>query len=322
MPTIKDIGLWGPRIQKAYADMGILGFADTDLDALAARDEAIADGASTSGEDEIARHCAAPGATAEGRSERMGRARTQDEGSRARDRGRARDDPLLHPRGAAARAPAAWAQRRLVRRVVRRAHPLIKELQQKRYLPLRVIKAIVRGDVPASAHEMQALGALDGRLGPSGDAAQAAARERLSALAHRTGLAVREIKDLAAAEAIEIGTHDGDHWVEGPGVRLVELWARLRAAGFTSDRGFRAEQARLYVDMVRWLAREELREFTKGLAGRVDGDTLARMAEDGIQIGSEIIALLRRAALLRFVAQGNLEDVAPPDTAASRARGA
>ncbi len=34
VPTIKDIGLWGPRIQKAYADMGILGFADIDVEAL------------------------------------------------------------------------------------------------------------------------------------------------------------------------------------------------------------------------------------------------------------------------------------------------
>ena len=42
VPTIKEIGLWGPRIQKAYADMGILGFADCDLDALAQRDEDIA----------------------------------------------------------------------------------------------------------------------------------------------------------------------------------------------------------------------------------------------------------------------------------------
>jgi len=43
VPTIKEIGLWGPRIRKAYADMGILGFADADLDALASRDEAIAE---------------------------------------------------------------------------------------------------------------------------------------------------------------------------------------------------------------------------------------------------------------------------------------
>ncbi len=41
VPTMKDIGLWGPRIRKTYADMGILGFADEDLDALSARDEEV-----------------------------------------------------------------------------------------------------------------------------------------------------------------------------------------------------------------------------------------------------------------------------------------
>jgi hypothetical protein len=42
VPTIKDIGLWGPRIQKAYADMGVLPFAEVSLDDLAVRDEAAA----------------------------------------------------------------------------------------------------------------------------------------------------------------------------------------------------------------------------------------------------------------------------------------
>jgi hypothetical protein len=41
VPTMKDIGLFGPRIRKAYADMGILGFADMDLDALSAADERV-----------------------------------------------------------------------------------------------------------------------------------------------------------------------------------------------------------------------------------------------------------------------------------------
>ena len=44
VPTIKDIGLWGPRVRKAYADMGLLGYADADLDQLSARDEQIAAG--------------------------------------------------------------------------------------------------------------------------------------------------------------------------------------------------------------------------------------------------------------------------------------
>ena len=44
VPTIKDIGLWGPRIRKAYADMGILGFADVDVEALMKDDERVAEG--------------------------------------------------------------------------------------------------------------------------------------------------------------------------------------------------------------------------------------------------------------------------------------
>ena len=39
VPTMKDIGLWGPRVRKAYADMGILGFADVDLEVVMAQDE-------------------------------------------------------------------------------------------------------------------------------------------------------------------------------------------------------------------------------------------------------------------------------------------
>jgi hypothetical protein len=39
VPTMKDIGLWGPRIQKAYADMGIIGFAEANLEELSVKDE-------------------------------------------------------------------------------------------------------------------------------------------------------------------------------------------------------------------------------------------------------------------------------------------
>jgi len=43
VPTLKDIGLWGPRIQKAFTDMGVMAFADTDLDAVMAEDEQAAE---------------------------------------------------------------------------------------------------------------------------------------------------------------------------------------------------------------------------------------------------------------------------------------
>jgi len=42
VPIVKDIGLWGPRIQKAYTDMGVIGYADVDIDALHDADDSIA----------------------------------------------------------------------------------------------------------------------------------------------------------------------------------------------------------------------------------------------------------------------------------------
>ena len=42
VPILKDIGLWGDKIQKAFADMGVLGFAEADIDAAMAEDEEAA----------------------------------------------------------------------------------------------------------------------------------------------------------------------------------------------------------------------------------------------------------------------------------------
>jgi hypothetical protein len=43
VPIIKDIGLWGPRIQRAFTDMGVMAFAETDLDAEMSNDERAAE---------------------------------------------------------------------------------------------------------------------------------------------------------------------------------------------------------------------------------------------------------------------------------------
>ena len=61
-----------------------------------------------------------------------------------------------------------------------------------------------------------------------------------------------------------------------------------------------------YVDFARWLAREELLIFTHGVTGRVDVETLRPMAEAGITLVNQIIALLRKATILRYVAEGNV----------------
>ena len=42
-PCVKDIGLFGDKVQKAFADMGVLDMAGVDLAALMKQDEDLAD---------------------------------------------------------------------------------------------------------------------------------------------------------------------------------------------------------------------------------------------------------------------------------------
>ena len=43
VPNVKKIGLWGPKVQKAFVDMGVMQFSDLDPDESFARDEQIAE---------------------------------------------------------------------------------------------------------------------------------------------------------------------------------------------------------------------------------------------------------------------------------------
>src|SRR5581483_551225 len=197
----------------------------------------------------------------------------------------------------------AWYDSSFVERI-----RLIKDLQGRRFLPLHVIKAILAGEAAPRPAEVQTLLDLDGRLFRTAGIDPERPAETVAALARRTGLSRREIHRLAEASAIALETRRGSAWVAGGSVRLVELWAQLRAAGYREELGFVPENLALYVDTIRWLAREELRMFTRGVTGRVDGERSAAMAEAGIELVNEMIAVLRKSILLRYIAEGNVPE--------------
>jgi hypothetical protein len=43
VPTVKDIGLWGPKVREAFAAMGAIEFAETDAAALLDNDARVAE---------------------------------------------------------------------------------------------------------------------------------------------------------------------------------------------------------------------------------------------------------------------------------------
>jgi DNA-binding transcriptional MerR regulator len=204
----------------------------------------------------------------------------------------------------------AWYDESFVERIL-----LIKKLQSERFLPLSVIKSVLGGkDVP-SPDEVQTLLALDGKLQPTTRGDARTEPETVAALAKRVGLPPTEIRELAHSGAIEIVTRKGREWVEGSSLEVVELWAEMRQAGFSKELGFEPEQVALPLQMAEWLAREQLRIFTRQVTGRVPPGVAHKMAEAGLRCVPRLTRLFHEAMLLKLLATGN----APADTIAPSA---
>ena len=183
---------------------------------------------------------------------------------------------------------------------------LIKKLQEKRYLPLRVIRRIVAEDDGLSADEVEALLDLDGKLVPQRGSATRPGGESVSSASKRHDMNTDDIRTMADLGAIELTSRDGEDWLEPQSLAIVEKWADFRSAGFTPEAGFPVEYVGLYVDMVDWLAREELRLFSRGVTGKVTGQAAVDLAEQGIELGDQLVGLLRRKTILRLIAEGDV----------------
>jgi len=202
----------------------------------------------------------------------------------------------------------AWYDDSFVDRIL-----LIKKLQHERFLPLSIIKGVVAGDVAPSDAEVRTLVELDGKLTGSTSGNARPESEKLSSLCKRLALSVAEVRTFADCGAVDLVTRDGNQWIEGRDVSILELWSRFRNAGFTAELGFGPEDVRTYVDFCQWLVREELRIFAGRVTGKVDAQTAQHMAERGLALTAEMLALIHERTLLQAIARGNLpaEDARP-----------
>ncbi len=118
---------------------------------------------------------------------------------------------------------------------------------------------------------------------------------------------------------IEIAPATATSGSRSTAIRIVELWGRMRAAGFDRRSASAPRAIASIVEFIRWLAREELRLFTHGVTGRATAERSAAMAEAGINLVNQMLALVRKSTLLRYIAEGNVPAVPATPPAAANA---
>jgi DNA-binding transcriptional MerR regulator len=166
---------------------------------------------------------------------------------------------------------------------------LIKQLQEERFMPLKLIKSVLDED-PERA---RALVELEDRIL---ERARQNDRRRVSAseLRKRCGVP-QEVLDRLAELEIITPTRRG----YGPrDAEIVEAIGRFRAGGYDERIGFTVYDTIRYKRALEALVKEEVQVLTERLAGEMDPDRAMELIEAGVEPLNDLIAALHQKLLL------------------------
>jgi len=166
---------------------------------------------------------------------------------------------------------------------------MIKQLQEERYMPLRVIKDLLDED-PDRAKALIELG--DRLL----EHALAEESRRVSATEVRRRYQIpKDVLDRLAE--LEVLTPDGKGY-SPTDVRIVEAISRFRAGGYEERIGFTVYDTLRYKDAMAALVTQEVDVLMERLAGEMDPDEAMKLIEAGTQPLNDLLAAMHTKALV------------------------
>ncbi len=169
---------------------------------------------------------------------------------------------------------------------------LIKQLQEERFMPLRVIRDLLDGD-EVEPERLRAMIELEDRIL---ERALAGERERIPATEVRDRY---QVPDEVLDRLAELGVLTPDRRGYSPSdVRIVEAISRFRAGGYDERLGFTVYDTLRYKRALEPLVAEEVDVLTRRLAGDLSPDRALEIIEAGIGPLNDLIAALHTKSLV------------------------
>ncbi len=124
-------------------------------------------------------------------------------------------------------------------------------------------------------------------------------------LAERFPAAARDAKAFAEMDMLTVVDADDGPSLSITDARLVEIWGRIRSAGFVEETGFPPENIAFYREAAELVARSEAKVFLEGSAGRIDDEQGAEMLHTALPLMLDFFGLLRIKAFVRNIHEAN-----------------
>jgi DNA-binding transcriptional MerR regulator len=167
---------------------------------------------------------------------------------------------------------------------------LIKRLQEERFMPLRVIKDLMRSE----PERLQTLIDLEDRIVERALASQERKRISAAEVRERYELPGNVLSRLAKLGVLTParGGYDEDD------VKIIEAISRFRAGGYEEELGFTVYDTLRYREALEPLVREEVRALLDRLAGEVEVERALQIIEAGVEPLRDLVGAVHSKLLL------------------------
>ena len=167
---------------------------------------------------------------------------------------------------------------------------LIKQLQEERFMPLKLIRSVLDDDPERAARARGARGPDPRARAPGRHAAGCRAAE----LRRRYDIPQEVLDRLAELEVL---TPNSRGYGERD-VQIVEAISRFRAGGYDERIGFTVYDTLRYKRALEELVKEEVQVLMDRLAGELEPDRAAELIEAGVEPLRDLIAALHQKLLV------------------------
>jgi DNA-binding transcriptional MerR regulator len=188
----------------------------------------------------------------------------------------------------------AWYPREFVERV-----RLIKQLQEDRFLPLKVIKDILEdGELGDGSLRLRALIELEDRVLERALKGQGSRGLSERELRSRYGVPAEALDRLVQLEVLTPTVRNGSRRYGPADVQIVEAVSRMRSSGYSEALGFTVYDTMIYKRNLERLVSEEVGVMMERLAGEMDTDEAADLVERAVEPMRDLVAAMRAKLLI------------------------
>ena len=182
---------------------------------------------------------------------------------------------------------------------------IIKDLQEKQFLPLKAIKVILNNANDHNFTEEQKNLISDIKIKFTNENAQND-KIKLSDVLAKNNISKSELNQMDKINYINLKKEIGKEFIDRQDLDLVEDWVRLKEIGINQEKGFVPENLEVFCDIAEIIFNQEFKLFTDKLSG-LNGSEATEIINKTIPIINHMISTLHEKKVNEFIKNFNIE---------------